>query len=98
MDLDATLALILPLQRPLECLKAKLDGRRVKGVYVASKLEYVVGPAGPRLGDDLVGELLEDAVIAPAVGFGQIAFRGRLAKPKMERFPGMGLGRENNIP
>lgn len=27
MDLDASLALVLPIQRPLECLKAKLGGR-----------------------------------------------------------------------
>lgn len=71
MHLDSSLP--FSEQRPFEDAQTQVDGCRVEGIDVAAKLEDLRCSALTGLCYHAAGELLEDAVVATAVGLGKVA-------------------------
>lgn len=76
-------ALMLAELSPPEDIKAERDGRGVEGIDIAVKLEDGRRSLAPCLTDEIVGEVLEDAVIAVGIGLCQISSGYMLVKSEM---------------
>ena len=76
-------ALMLAELSPPEDIKAERDGCGIEGIDVTVKFKDIRRPLAPCLTDEIIGEVLEDAVIAVGIGLRQIASGHMLAKSKM---------------
>ena len=85
-------------QGPFKDTQTKVDCRGVKRIHVPAEFEDVRSTALLRLGDDPIGELLEDPVVAVDVGFRQVALGSRLPEPQVIGFRPMRLSGQYDIP
>ena len=97
MNLNASLPLLFPVERPFECFQAKFNGRRVKGVDLTTESEDVSRTAflGPCYRS--VRILLKDTIVPVGVGFGQVALCGSLPETEVIGLRSMGLSREDYV-
>lgn len=95
MHLDASF--LLSEQSPLKGAQAQINCRRIKGIDISVKLEDIDYPTPLSFCYDLVGKLLEDAVIALGVGIRKSTLGSMLAKSKVIRLRCVSLSCQNNI-
>ena len=82
---------------PPEDIQAQRYGRGIESIDVTVKLEDVRCPLTSGLTDEIIGILLEDAIVTIGIGFCQIASGDVLAKPEMIALLVMCLDGDNHI-
>ena len=95
MHLDTTFP--LSEQSPFKGAQAQVNCRRIKGIDVSIQLEDVNDPTSLSFCDDLIGKLLEDAIIALGVGIRKSTLGSVLTKSKVISFGCVRLGCQDNI-